>query len=182
MGIDRRTFWAMGAFASTIAPSLAIAAPAPISYSEGEMTTEDRAILADCRDVALRASMLMDANDADRLVALFTEDMEFVKPSTYPEVSIRGRAQFRAIIATRPAGFISRHICTNAVADRTGADSVTVKSYFTHFSGTRPPGSGAALPIADALRSVGEYEDRLVRTTGGWLIARRTGRFMFGGL
>jgi hypothetical protein len=138
--------------------------------------------LVTCRELTLRASMLMDANDAEGLVALFTPDLEFVKPSTYPEVSIRGREQLRAVIAGRSPQFVSRHVCTNAIADRLGPDSIRVRSYFTHFSGTRPVGATGALPIADALRSVGEYDDTLSRTGEGWRIARRVGRFSFGGL
>jgi len=138
--------------------------------------------LTTCRELTLRASMLMDANDADRLVALFTPDLEFVKPSTYPEVSIRGREQLRTVIAGRSPRFVSRHVCTNATADRLGPDSVRVRSYFIHFSGTRPVGATGALPIAEALRSVGEYDDTLRRTSEGWRIERRVGRFSFGGL
>ena len=137
---------------------------------------------AACRDLTLRASMLMDANDADGLVALFTPDLEFVKPSTYPVVSIRGRDQLRAVIAGRSPQFVSRHVCTNAVADRLGPDTIRVRSYFTHFSGTHPSSAVGALPIAEALRSVGEYDDTLSSTGEGWRIARRVGRFSFGGL
>jgi hypothetical protein len=126
--------------------------------------------------------MLMDANDADGLVALFTPDLEFVKPSTYPAVSIRGREQLRAVIAGRSPRFVSRHVCTNAIADWLGPDSVRVRSYFTHYSGTLQAGAPGGLPIAEALRSVGEYDDTLRRTHDGWRIARRVGHFSFGGL
>lgn len=146
------------------------------------MTQAEADILAECRELAVRASMLMDAGEADAMVALYTEDLEFVRPSTWPEVSIRGRTQFRDVIARRPSSFVSRHLFTNMIADRTGPDAVRVRSYFTHFSGTRQDGSDAALPMDSALRSVGEYDDHIVRLDGEWLIARRTGRFLFGGI
>ena len=137
--------------------------------------------LAACREVTLRASMRMDANDADGLMALFTPDLEFVRPATWPEVVIRGREQLKAAIAARPPGFVSRHIFSNSVADHVGPDEVRVVSYFTHFSGTRTD-AAAAIPMDHALRSLGEYEDRVVRTPDGWRIARRVARFIFGGL
>jgi hypothetical protein len=59
---------------------------------------------------------------------------------------------------------------------------VCVSSYFTHYSGERASDSDDAVPILGALRSVGEYEDHLIRTAQGWLIAKRIGRFIFGGV
>lgn len=182
MTVSRRKFFALPAAGGL----LMVAGPAHAGAANDKqgtnMTQAEADILTECRELAVRASMLMDAGEADAMVALYTEDLEFVRPSTWPDVSIRGRAQFRDVIARRSSSFVSRHLFTNMIADRTGPASVRVRSYFTHFSGTRKDGSEVALPIDSALRSVGEYDDQIVRIAGKWLIARRAGRFMFGGI
>ena len=177
MKLPRRGFWG----AALALASLPLAGRAADAAPGGAAAQAPDADLAACRDLALRASMRMDANDADGLVALFTPDLEFVRPATWPEVVIHGRAQLKAAIVARPTGFVSRHIFSNSVADRVGPDEVRVVSYFTHFSGTRTQGA-APIPMDHALRSLGEYEDRLVRTPDGWRIARRVAHFIFGGL
>ena len=177
MTLPRRGFWG----AALALASLPLAGRAADNAAGDAVANPLDADLAACRDLTLRASMRMDANDADGLAALFTPDLEFVRPATYPEVAIRGRAALKAAIAARPPAFVSRHIFSNSVADRLGPDEVRVVSYFTHFSGMRTDGA-AAIPMEHALRSLGEYEDRVVRTPGGWRIARRVAHFVFGGL
>ncbi|KEQ53905.1 nuclear transport factor 2 family protein [Sphingobium chlorophenolicum] len=135
-----------------------------------------------CARIVTLASLHMDANDADALVRLFTEDLEFVRPSTYPDVAIRGRAELHAAIAERDRHMVSRHIASNIAPYRVSADRIVVKSYFTHFRGWRDIGSDEPIPITETLRSMGEYEDHLVCADGEWLIARRVAKFLFGGL
>ena len=144
--------------------------------------TGDDAVLRDCVDAVTRASVLMDAGEADALTELFTEDLEFVRPSTYPEVAIRGREQFRQALAERDPRMVSRHVASNIVAIRTSETEIVVRSYFTHFRGYRDVGSQVPIPLADSLRSMGEYEDSFVQVGDRWLIARRVARFLFGGL
>jgi SnoaL-like domain len=176
--IVRRGLWRLLAAGGVAAADLGGAGPATAAVG---VRSEVDPILATCLEVTLRASMLMDANAADELAAQFTPDMEFVSPGTYPNVSLHGRDALRAFIAGRSPNHVSRHVCTNAIADHVADGQVRVKSYFSHYSGERPVGSTAALPMAGALRSVGEYEDTLRRTDEGWRIARRVGRFIFGG-
>lgn len=146
------------------------------------MYKDDPEILTICKEVALRASMFMDASDADGLVSMFTEDLEFTIFWTAPEGAMRGREELRGLITRRSKDAVSRHVCTNAIADRVAKDEVRVRSYFTHYKGSGVPDATGALPLAGALRSVGEYDDRVVRVGDRWLIARRKGRFVFGGL
>ena len=146
------------------------------------MPTDDRTDFADCIQAATAATFYMDANDADALVRFFTEDLEFVRPATYPEVAIRGRADLHATIAGRDPNMMSRHVVSNFVPRRIAEDEIEVRSYFTHFRGQRPDGSEAPIPIEDALQSMGEYRDTLRRVGGRWLIARRVARFIFNAL
>lgn len=146
------------------------------------LDTADREAFDACARTVTLASVYMDANDADGLVQLFTEDLEFVRPSTYPDVAIRGRAALHSAITERDRRMISRHIASNVAPRRLSDDRVVVTSYYTHFRGWRDVGSEEPIPIADTLRSMGEYEDHLVRIDGEWLIARRIAKFLFGGL
>ncbi|WP_176594232.1 nuclear transport factor 2 family protein [Sphingobium sp. EM0848] len=135
-----------------------------------------------CIQTVTLASVYMDANDADALVQLFTEDLEFVRPSTYPDVAIRGRSELHAVVTERDPCMVSRHVASNIAPRRVDDRHIVVKSYFTHFRGWRDVDSIQAIPIDDTLRSMGEYEDSFVLIEGKWLIARRVARFLFGGL
>jgi hypothetical protein len=139
------------------------------------------AVLA-CLDVTIRASMLMDAGDYEALVGLLMPDFEFVRPSTFPEVSIKGALELHAAMCARPSHFLSRHVCTNQVVDLTSDKLARVRSYFVHYSGMQVSPSQEPIPLTEALRSVGEYDDTVVQTAQGWRIARRVGRFIFGGV
>lgn len=172
MKLPRRGLWA---------PSMLLAAAAVPRRAQAGAAPGAEDDLAACRELVLLASMRMDADDADGLAALFTPDLEFVRPATYPAVVIRGRQQLREAIRARPAGFVSRHIFSNSVAERLSPDRVRVVSYFTHFSGQREDGE-RPIPMEHALRSLGDYEDTVARTADGWRIARRVARFVFGGL
>lgn len=176
MTLPRRGLWI---------PSMMLAAAAGLPRSAwGRPRPAPDALdpdLAACRELVLRASMRMDANDAEGLASLFTPDLEFVRPATYPEVTIRGRQALRDAIAARPATFVSRHLFSNSLAERVSADRIRVVSYFTHFSGQRGD-ADQPIPMEHALRSLGDYEDTVVRTSEGWRIARRVARFVFGGL
>jgi SnoaL-like domain len=146
------------------------------------LNAADKEAFDACIHAVTLASVYMDANDADALVQLFTEDLEFVRPSTYPDVAIRGRAELHATIAERDRRMVSRHVASNIAPRRVSEDRITVKSYYTHFRGWRDVGSDEPIPIADTLRSMGEYEDHFVRVGREWLIARRVAKFLFGGL
>jgi hypothetical protein len=173
MTVARRGLWAAAAAAVGLGATRGARAAGPPRREADD--------LAACRELALRASMLMDANDGPAMAALFTPDLIFIRPTTWPQATIRSRDALVAAIAARPAGLVSRHLLTNLLATRLDSDTVQVRSYFTHFSGTGPPDALGALPLAGALRSLGEYEDQMVRTAAGWRIARRVGRFAFGG-
>jgi hypothetical protein len=176
MTLPRRRLWI---------PMIALAGVASLgraaSARESDAAGLGEGDLTACKEIALRASMLMDANDTEGLVALFTPDLEFVRPATYPAVAIRGRPALRDAIVARGPDFVSRHLFTNSLADPLSDGTVRVRSYFTHFSGQRSPG-GEPIPMDHALRSLGEYDDTLVRTLEGWRISRRVARFVFGGL
>lgn len=136
-----------------------------------------------CERVALLASNFMDACEFERMVELFTEDCEFVRPSTFPTGLLKGRHGILELAKKRPNDLVSRHVCSNIVVSVISERKAVAHSYFLHFAGRRAPQAlNAALPIENTLRSVGEYDDQFELTPAGWRIAKRVGRFVFGGI
>ncbi|WP_322027945.1 nuclear transport factor 2 family protein [Burkholderia sp. BCC1977] len=136
-----------------------------------------------CEQLSLQVSRWFDLGDFERAAALFTEDAEFIRPSTYPNLPLRGRAAIQELGKQLPAGVMSRHVCSNFIVEVQGKDRVVCRSLFTRFGDNRPEDTRQQpLPIAECLRSVGEYEEHMVRTPEGWRIASRIGRFIFGGI
>lgn len=136
-----------------------------------------------CQRLSLELSRHFDACDFDSAALLFTDDGEFVRPSTYPHHPVRGRKAIQELGATLPPGMrsASRHVCTNFIVDILAPDAAVCRSLFMRFGDNRPPEDRhAALPILEALRSIGEYEERMVRTSEGWRIQSRIGRFVLG--
>ncbi len=83
----------------------------------------------------------------------------------------RGHAEIRAGAEERRAsglqgpGTDSRHVLTTVAVNVESDDRATVRSYFLFF------GSTSAQP---ALRTMGQYDDVLVRSERGWQLAHRT--------
>jgi ketosteroid isomerase-like protein len=158
---------------------------APQDAASGQTTQSvdaERLLLASCERAVAEMAVFMDAGRAEDLAMLVTEDVEFVHPSSYPNISIRGRAEFRRAVEKRDPRLVSRHVMTNILAWRSGPEEITVTSYFVNFRGYRDVGSKEPIPIHDTLRSMGEYEDKFVPTAAGWKIKRRVARFQYGGL
>ncbi|HSV53011.1 MAG TPA: nuclear transport factor 2 family protein [Burkholderiaceae bacterium] len=58
-----------------------------------------------CQQLSLQATRYFDQRDFERAAALFTENGEFVRPSTYPGAALKGRAGIIAFGATLPKGW-----------------------------------------------------------------------------
>jgi SnoaL-like domain len=135
-------------------------------------------IEAACSKLALTASLYMDTEGFDRFAELFTEDGEFVRPSTYPHSPLKGRREIAQTLADRFMGVTSRHICSNLIVEAINEREATASSFFLHIS---HPDNGAQLPapMAGSLLSMGEYRDCFVKTEDIWRIKSRIGRFIF---
>lgn len=133
---------------------------------------------AACTKLAMTASLHMDQGRFVEFANLFVEDGEFVRPSTFPDDPLKGREEIASVLAERFAGFTSRHLCTNVIVNASGADEATASSFFLHIS-DRGPGSASPSDLSASLRSMGEYYDEFVRSSEGWRIKRRVGRFRF---
>lgn len=130
---------------------------------------ERRAAEWDCERLIRRYALLNDAGEFEALVALFTEDGQFARP-TDPDNPLIGRDAILAAFQGRTPR-TTRHLVTNVVVDVEGSDAARAISYMTLFSG--PTG---ALPLqAEGAVAVGAFHDTLRRTAEGWRFAARRG-------
>jgi hypothetical protein len=142
------------------------------------MTPEERlTIESECRQLALRLIALNDQQNWNEMCALLTDDAQFARP-TDPDHPISGRAEIQAAFEARPAGRITRHICTNMVITALSPSQATGSMYALLYTGSTENRSDFGV-IADERQLVGEFEDDYVRTDEGWRIARRSGRIIF---
>jgi len=130
---------------------------------------------AEIRTVLARIAQLADSGDLDEYLTLFTEDAVWAMPDN-PSVGMlanekRGHAEIRAGAEERRAsglqgpGTQTRHVLTTIAVDVQSDDRANVRSYFLFVVDT------ATTP---SIRTMGQYDDVLVRTDDGWKLAHRT--------
>ena len=131
------------------------------------MTPLDRMLAEhDIARLTTRFALLNDAGDWVAVADMFTEDARFVRPAGGDPVI--GRKAIHESFASRPARK-SCHLITNIVVDVTSADEATSRCTLLLYAA--PAGeSSAASPAL-----IGGFNDRLVRTPGGWRFAERVG-------
>lgn len=119
--------------------------------------------IADCMALCKAYGALADAGDADGFAALFVDDGVFDRLGT----PICGRAAIRAVIADRPAGTWSRHVCSN-IRIEIDADGRTARGQVDL---DMQRGQHGQEPV---LHWLARYDDRYVLTNDGWRIQRRS--------
>jgi len=129
---------------------------------------------AEIRNVLARIAQLADSGDLDEYLTLFTDDAVWGMPDN-PSVGMvanerRGHAEIRAGAVERRAsglqgpGTNSRHVLTTIAVNVESESRATVRSYFLFFASTTTE------PV---LRTMGQYDDVLVRGASGWQLAHR---------
>jgi uncharacterized protein (TIGR02246 family) len=127
------------------------------------------------RTVLARIAQLADQGDLDEYVSLFTEDAVWGMPDN-PSVGMlanekRGHAEIRAGAEERRAsglqgpGTNTRHVLTTIAVTLESDTRATVRSYFLFVVDT------ATTP---SIRTMGQYDDVLVKQDGSWKLAHRT--------
>jgi ketosteroid isomerase-like protein len=131
-------------------------------------------IVQACTDLIHRFADRIDARDADALAEMFVEDGIFARP-TAPDQPIQGRETLRAQFAARPAGKLTRHICTNTIVNVVSPSEATARSLILLYTATLA--DGVKLPVqADGKQLIGAYDDRIVRDSDGmWKFKERRG-------
>ena len=129
---------------------------------------------AEIRTLLARIAQLADTGDLEEYLTLFTEDAVWGMPDN-PAVGMtanekKGHAEIFAGAQERRAsglqgpGTESRHVLTTIAIDVESDDRATARSYFMFF------GSTSTTPT---LRTMGQYDDVLVKGERGWQLARR---------
>jgi 3-phenylpropionate/cinnamic acid dioxygenase small subunit len=129
---------------------------------------------AEIRTLLARIAQLADTGDLEEYLTLFTEDAVWGMPDN-PAVGMtanekKGHAEILAGAQERRAsglqgpGTESRHVLTTIAIDVESDDRATARSYFMFF------GSTSTTPT---LRTMGQYDDVLVKGERGWQLARR---------
>jgi SnoaL-like protein len=129
-----------------------------------------------CERLVLDFAYFSDSQDYESLAGLFTPNGTMVRPTGDPLV---GRAAIIASYQARPAGRISRHVCTNIRITAESPDRARGLTYAVVFSANanQPPEAHFGVK-ADPRQLIGEFEDEFVRTDEGWRIASRRARFV----
>jgi 3-phenylpropionate/cinnamic acid dioxygenase small subunit len=130
---------------------------------------------AEIRTALARIAQLADTGDLDEYLTMFTDDAVWRMPDN-PSIGMlanerRGHAEIRAGAEERRAsglqgpGTNTRHLLTTTAVHFESDDRASARSYFLFFAST------TTQPV---LRTMGQYDDVLVRGKRGWQIAHRT--------
>jgi 3-phenylpropionate/cinnamic acid dioxygenase small subunit len=129
---------------------------------------------AEIRTVLARIAQLADTGDLDEYLTCFADDAVWAMPDN-PAVGMaanekRGHAEIRAGAEERRAsglqgpGTDSRHVLTTVAVSVESESRATARSYFQFYGTTS---------TAPTLRTMGQYDDVLVKGERGWQLAHR---------
>jgi len=136
----------------------------------------DSAVERACERLILDFAYYSDHHQYESLVALFARDGTMVRPTGDPLV---GREAIMKSYQSRPAGRITRHVCTNIRITIQSADRARGLTYAVVYSGNAADPANAHFGVkTDPRQLIGEFEDEFVRTEEGWRIALRRARFV----
>jgi len=142
------------------------------------VSPDERTVIeSECRQLALRFMALNDQKKWGDMCSLLTDDASFARP-TDPDNPIIGRAEIQAAFEARPAGKITRHICTNMIITVQSPSQASGTMYALLYTGAAD-NQGDLGVIADERQLLGEFYDDYVRTDEGWRIAKRSGKIIF---
>jgi hypothetical protein len=118
----------------------------------------------------------IDLRNEAHLHNLFTQDATYARPIE-PNTVIGGRDAIVKMFEARPAGRVTRHICSNVRVTVESAERATAVSRVVLYTGpTEPPAHPQFGFKADARQLVGEFDDVFVKTAQGWRFHSRRGR------
>jgi hypothetical protein len=136
---------------------------------------ETQSIELACSKLCNQFAVFNDAGSHEELVALFTEDGRYARP-TDPDNFVSGRAAILAAFKARPKDRITRHLITNIVVNVTGVKTAQGICYVTLFNGSTANPAEKSGFKANAAVLIGEYRDEFVLTATGWKFSQRVGR------
>ena len=139
-----------------------------------DLTDAERALIEwRCTRLVNQFALHNDANEFEPMVAMFTEDGVFARP-TMPDKPMVGRTVILEQFRKRPPRTI-RHAMVNTVITVQSATAATGVCYILLWSGPpREPGEMAPSKV-DGPLLVGAFNDRFVKLGEDWLFAERLG-------
>jgi len=133
------------------------------------------AIERECQRVLMRSVNVFDQGDYRGFAELFAPDGVFVR-ANQPDEPLVGREAILNALLARPAGRLSRHLCTNIEIDVIDENRAVGRCYLLLYTANAADPAPAGGRQADPVQRLGEYRDEYVRTDEGWRIARREGK------
>ncbi len=129
-----------------------------------------------CERLVLDSVYFTDSQNYVAFIRLFAANGTIRRPSGEP---LAGREAILNSYLSRPAGRMTRHICTNIRITVESADHARGLSYAVVYSANvDDPVEGHFGVKADPRHMVGEFEDEFVVTPEGWRFASRRARFV----
>ena len=126
-----------------------------------------------CSQLVARFALLNDASDYEPMVALFTEDAVFARP-TVPDKPMVGRAAILEQFRQRPKRTL-RHVMANTVITVESAERATGVTYMVLYAGPPLAEGEKGPPLTDQAPMIGAFRDVYVKVGDEWLFAERRG-------
>jgi hypothetical protein len=118
----------------------------------------------------------IDTRNDRHLANLFIADCTYARPIE-PNTIISGIENVVKAFEARPAGRVTRHICSNLRITVESAARARGNHRVVLITGpTEPPAHPQFGFKADARQLIGEFDDEFVKTADGWRFASRRGR------
>lgn len=122
----------------------------------------------ECARLITAYCLLIDVNDYERFLDLFTDDADWFRPFGQPPM--KGKAQFREYLDSRDKSILLRHVPSNIQVDVVDERNATGISYVTAY---RCPNYKNGVAPMEGPFIMCEYRDRFAKTPNGWRISWR---------
>ena len=126
-----------------------------------------------CTHLVNQFALHNDANEFEALVALFTEDGVFARP-TIPDQPMVGRTTILEQFKKRPARTI-RHLMANVTITPISPELATGVCYMILYVGPAAEPGASGPPKADPTQLIGAFHDTFVKVGDDWLFSKRQG-------
>jgi len=142
------------------------------ALSDLEVLTIERA----CERLIYEFFEAIDTRNDRHLEKLFVADCTYARPIE-PNTIISGIENVVKAFEARPAGRVTRHICSNVRITVESATRARGNHRVVLITGPTEPAAHPQFGFkADARQLIGEFDDEFVKTADGWRFASRRGR------
>jgi hypothetical protein len=118
----------------------------------------------------------IDLRNEAHLDKLFAADATYARPIS-PDTIVSGRDAIRELFEARPAGRVTRHLCSNVrITVESAERAIGIHRVVLVTGPDQPPADPQFGYQADARQLIGEFADVFVKTPQGWRFHARRGR------